>query len=259
MDIFYYFIYKAIELLNYNGVLSFITTNYWLINDDATKLRSTIKTKMTVLRLINFNDYKIFHSALGQNNLIIEAEKSHKRHITTTLNVKRKGIADALSFNRIIDGRDKSGVSFNKINSFKLFNGPKDMVSMSYGVNAHIDHIINNLSDNFDSLANYITSCMGITGDPNKIFILSKNEYKAIESYLNQYELNMIYPLINGSSMNKYFEHNFDNYIIYSTKNTDIHKAPYLFHYIQSKKRDMIQREKLKVGNLLRDPNHIIC
>lgn len=37
--ILYFFIEKGIELLDENGILSYITTNYWLRADGAKKLR----------------------------------------------------------------------------------------------------------------------------------------------------------------------------------------------------------------------------
>ena len=43
MDYLYFFIEKGIELLKKDGVLSYITTNYWLRADGANKLREAIK------------------------------------------------------------------------------------------------------------------------------------------------------------------------------------------------------------------------
>ena len=41
MDYFYFFIEKAIEILDENGILVYLTTNYWLKADSGKKLRNT--------------------------------------------------------------------------------------------------------------------------------------------------------------------------------------------------------------------------
>ena len=70
MDMFYFFIHLAIKLLKHDGYSTFITTNYYVTADGALKLRSSLKNETTILQLINFNELKVFDSALGQSNLI---------------------------------------------------------------------------------------------------------------------------------------------------------------------------------------------
>ena len=45
MDYFYFFVEKAVELLEERGILVYLTTNYWLKADSAKKLRNTLKEK----------------------------------------------------------------------------------------------------------------------------------------------------------------------------------------------------------------------
>ena len=55
MDYLYFFIEKGIELLKKDGVLSYITTNYWLRADGANKLRETIKDNTCFYYINNIN------------------------------------------------------------------------------------------------------------------------------------------------------------------------------------------------------------
>ena len=70
MDMLYFFIHLALKILKKDGFSSFITTNYFVTADGALKLRNNLKENSTILELINFNELKVFDSALGQSNLI---------------------------------------------------------------------------------------------------------------------------------------------------------------------------------------------
>ncbi|KXG74337.1 Eco57I restriction-modification methylase domain-containing protein [Thermotalea metallivorans] len=70
MDYFYFFIYRGIDLLKTGGILSFITTNYFVTADGAAKLRAYLKEHCTFKEIINFNDFEVFKSAKGQHNMI---------------------------------------------------------------------------------------------------------------------------------------------------------------------------------------------
>lgn len=76
MDMLYFFLHLALKILKKNGYSSFITTNYFVTADGALKLRNDLKIKSTLLELINFNELKVFDSAIGQSNLITIFNKS---------------------------------------------------------------------------------------------------------------------------------------------------------------------------------------
>lgn len=75
MDYFYYFIEKGIDLLEDGGILTYITTNYWLKADYATKLRDKVK-KETNFRYVNNYNTSVFKNAPGQHNFVFSLNKS---------------------------------------------------------------------------------------------------------------------------------------------------------------------------------------
>ncbi|HLS11118.1 MAG TPA: Eco57I restriction-modification methylase domain-containing protein [Flavobacteriaceae bacterium] len=77
MDLFYYFFHKGIDLLKPQAHLTFITTNYFITANGAIKLRKDLKKRTTLKKLINFNELRIFETALGQHNLITSFQKNH--------------------------------------------------------------------------------------------------------------------------------------------------------------------------------------
>src|SRR3990167_4347087 len=60
-DIVYYFIYSGIEFLKKTGCCVFITSNYYLGNEYAKKLRSYLKAH--AYKIVNFKDYMVFDAA----------------------------------------------------------------------------------------------------------------------------------------------------------------------------------------------------
>ncbi|MFO8018412.1 MAG: Eco57I restriction-modification methylase domain-containing protein [Promethearchaeia archaeon] len=78
MDIFYYFIHLAIEKLKPGGLLSFITTNYWITKSKKTGikyLKPHILDKCLLLQYIDLSNLQIFPDAQGQHNCIFVLQK----------------------------------------------------------------------------------------------------------------------------------------------------------------------------------------
>lgn len=77
MDYFYFFIEKAVELLDEGGALVYLTTNYWLKADSAKKLRNTLRECGEFSEII-FYDNSLFIKAKGQHNIIFSWEKGQR-------------------------------------------------------------------------------------------------------------------------------------------------------------------------------------
>ncbi|MFX1274016.1 MAG: Eco57I restriction-modification methylase domain-containing protein [Promethearchaeota archaeon] len=78
MDLFYFFIHQAITMLKPSGILSFITTNYWITKSKKTGiklLKPHILEECFLLQYIDLSDLKLFKNAKGQHNCIFILEK----------------------------------------------------------------------------------------------------------------------------------------------------------------------------------------
>jgi adenine-specific DNA-methyltransferase len=89
MDLFYFFIHLGIEKLVPGGILSYITTNYWVTKSQKTGiklLKPHILDECYLLQYINLSSLNIFEGARGQHNCIFvlqkktEQEKSRKEN-----------------------------------------------------------------------------------------------------------------------------------------------------------------------------------
>ncbi len=78
MDLFYYFIHLGIEKLNPRGILTFITTNYWITKSKKTGiklLKPHILEECFLLQYIDLSNLTLFKGAEGQHNCIFVIQK----------------------------------------------------------------------------------------------------------------------------------------------------------------------------------------
>lgn len=75
MDYFYFFIEKGIELLKEDGIMVYLTTNYWLRADSGRKLRECVRTEGSFKEIVNY-DNSLFSKATGQHNIIFVWKKN---------------------------------------------------------------------------------------------------------------------------------------------------------------------------------------
>ena len=80
MDLFYFFIHLGIDKLKPGGLLSFITTNYWLTKSKKTGIKY-LKPHITndgfMIQYIDLSKIKVFKDAKGQHNCIFVLQKKN--------------------------------------------------------------------------------------------------------------------------------------------------------------------------------------
>lgn len=108
MDFFYFFFHKGIDLLNNKGDLLFITTNYYSTATGAKKLRKDFQKRVYIRQLINFNEVKVFESALGQHNMITIITRNKDKDIMCKSTICSESItADSNKINNILHLKDE--------------------------------------------------------------------------------------------------------------------------------------------------------
>lgn len=151
MDLLYFFFHLGLDLANDNGIISFITTNYYITADGAKNLREDLKKRSNIKTIINFNEKKVFDSAKGQHNMITLLSKGkHKEDEMCNIitfrnpgNLFNDDLRNMLNDNYSDDDYVKKSIS-NKL--------------IYYGNNNYLD-IRNNYSS--DSIESKIISSLG--------------------------------------------------------------------------------------------------
>lgn len=234
MDLFYYFFHKAIDIGNNKCNISFITTNYFVTATGADKLRKSLKEDVKIRKLINFNEYKIFQSALGQHNMITELTKNKSIKETKTVVVYQKGyINDAYVSNILNDNYKDDYIRRYTIPCCDIFEGNENYIRFEKN---EITSILNKIAC-FKKLDEYCYIHQGLKSNSDKvtdkhilkypnlkniakgdgIFVLS-NEELVLKKFSKD-EMRFVKPMFKNSDIKKYITNiNNDENVLYITK-----------------------------------------
>ena len=113
MDLFYFFLHLALNLGKQNSNVAFITTDYYPTATGAKKLRQDFRERAIIKNLMNFNELKIFESALGQHNMITILSKGHDDSTNAgTCVTEQQGIAAPQALQSILGWQDKQTIYY---------------------------------------------------------------------------------------------------------------------------------------------------
>jgi adenine-specific DNA-methyltransferase len=261
-DLFYFFFMKSIDMLRDNGNLAFITTNYYLTADSAIKLRTEFKNKTAICNLVNFNEMKIFESALGQHNIITILRKTEDIVNTNIINIIE---SDNIDFNdKFING---SNVEVFTKESEKLFDGANNYIRLS-NQETILENVFNKMLQNykliedicfintgFNSGADKVTKSnlnQSYISKPNNIyigdgvFIINEKEYQYIRP-----ENELVYKCFKNSDIEKYRSINWQNlYVIWTNKDIDIDNYPNIKMHLNKYRKFLEIKREYNTGQL---------
>jgi len=162
MDLFYYFFHLGIDALKEKGLLVFITTNYYPTADGALKLRKDFYNRTNIVELINFNEYKIFESALGQHNMITLIQKTEpdEMHITNQTFVTKHGGPNESELSNILNRLSENGI-YTRSSRSDLFDGDNAYIRFTMGKNETAS-ILTKIANIGSPLKEYATTNEGL-------------------------------------------------------------------------------------------------
>ena len=240
MDYFYFFFHLAINYLHDNGICTLISTNYYPTALGARKLRKDFAERANILQLLNFNEYKIFESALGQHNLITMLEKcsTHNKDCKI-LNTSRKGFVYQGHVQSIIDGSDKS-VSISYVSQQNLFEGEENYIRLymeSEGEN-ELTSIFTKMTSEIQKLGDIANVNTGLFTACDKVFIGDiesiKTKFKA-----NRLEQSLLKPLFKNSDIFKYVTSDAVRKVViyhHEKANYNLAEIPNIYRYLLENK-----------------------
>lgn len=268
MDYLYFFFHLALNLLKYGGCCTFITTNYYITAFGARILRKDFKERAIFKKLVNFNELRIFESALGQHNLITSLIKGHNdNELCSLINVNSKGYIDD-NFDNIIYGNDIN-TTYNEIKQTSLFDGEENYIrTILDNENTNLNNILNKIRNNKFLLGEICKINQGIaTGgnfltEKNKnkyniqnaqigdgIFMITRNEYNNME--LLQKEKKIIKKLYKNSDIQRYYTNQTNNLYLINLRYTDkpiLNEYPNIKKHLQ--KYELLLKDRPQTGTL---------
>jgi adenine-specific DNA-methyltransferase len=225
VDLFYLFFHLALNLGKQDSSIAFITTNYYLTATGGKKLREDFKNRAIISRLINFNELKIFESALGQHNMITILQKRNDENaIAKTCITKRKGDSNSAILQAIVYGIDAQ-TDYFQVAQRDLYEGEECYIRLTKNSKVSdnsIQTVLQKLREQGTTLGFSCNVNQGLRTGADKvspkhiqeyslndtckagdgIFILNDKEIKSLK--LNRYEKNRIKPLFKNSDIRKY-------------------------------------------------------
>jgi len=158
MDLFYLFFHKAIDIARNQGEISFITTNYYPTDYGGKKLRLDFNERVSIRKLINFNELKIFESALGQHNLITMLVKENNLLLKAENSiVKKTGVANTETLRKIFN-KEEENTDYYYVKQAHLYEGEEKYIRL-LGVYEGID------DNSLQSILSKMKLCQNKFGD----------------------------------------------------------------------------------------------
>ncbi|MEA1975604.1 MAG: TaqI-like C-terminal specificity domain-containing protein, partial [Bacillota bacterium] len=260
MDLFYFFIYRGVNVLNNKGLLIYLTTNYFITADGAKKLRKFFYLNGNFKKIINFNSNKIFKDAKGQHNLIFIYSKemncdieiinfSQKISIETTNQLLNAQLNDKYRYfisKKELFGNDYLIKLFIGKEHYSIINKIENQsefkISDYFNVNQGFISGADSVSDNSlnKKLSNENIKKYNIKTN-DSIFVLKKDE---IDKFSQKKYLKMLFK----SSDIKKFSSNKDSnkYVLYIDNNIKIDNL--LENHLKPYKEILDSRREVKSG-----------
>lgn len=256
MDLFYFFFHLSLNFSKEGGIICFITTNYFLTADGALKLRNDFKDRSTPILFFNFNEFKIFDSALGQHNIITILRKGNFHFPAKIANVRASGFYNYSKLKRILQTTDsdtdylskdevfESEQAYIRINSTsgdqksliidKIKNG-SELLPYYAEINSGCDITLSKISPSHIKDFSDLSLSKG-----EGVFVISKMEQNLIS--LNESEKRLLKPFIKNSNINKYSHSISDDKLLYIDWNEIETSIPNIISHLEKYKAIMLDQ-----------------
>jgi hypothetical protein len=242
MDLFYFFIHAGLDLLKDRGILSFITTNYYLTATNADKLRDDYKKRATLLKFINFHELKIFESALGQHNLITLLKKGNEDIDCNTVVTRRKGYLKNTHqvLAQILNGTDEDTEYYTKSQQ-TMFNS-RGFIDLR---NNPLSNLMEDLSLRHPKLKNSFDVSKGLETGDNKVFVIDDLPNLNTQKYPE--EASYIKPFYKNSDIEQYYTRkDATKHVLYINKEFVPADNPNIMSYLKKHEGELTNRAQIK-------------
>lgn len=272
MDLFYFFFHKALDLGNDEAEIAFITTNYFPTAFGGKLLRKDFKSRTQIRRLINFNELKIFESALGQHNMITMLTKCKTSIAAHNSLCKVSGVADSNLLKSVLYSMENSDFfDVRVIEQDNLYDGEEDYIRlMGCASSSDCDNlsVLSKIAASDKLLVDIAIIKQGIVSGADKytdaheakfglgfpkgkgIFVLPKIELEDIPLSLQERE-RYVKQVYKNSQISRYHIEYSDNlYVFYITKEVKETDAPNIIAHLRHFKPILESKREAVEGKL---------
>lgn len=229
-DTFNYFISKSFTLLKPDGVLAFIVPNNLLFQNENTKTRQLLINHNYLKRVINLGD-NTFENADVPTCIFVGLKKKEAEYYIEYSDNRKERIEE---------------IDFFSPQKSLLNSEIKDVPDMVIGVSSSGVKLMKDIeakSYTINEIALEVASGISTGGD--KIFRIPKQFAEE-----NQFEQEILKPVLVGGEIDKYKTQNTEHCLIYSYKKSNTDKLKNVFEYLKPFEEKLSQKRETKNGTL---------
>jgi len=249
MDYWYYFLHKAIDLTRPDGIISYITSRYWLNSSGSRKLIQRIQSELSFINVVDIGKLKVFDEVSGHHMVAVyQKNKLRDKFVCKKL---ENDISD------IDKSKDTENVKIQFLSSDTIFHDGEIMLE-NEGIK---------LTDTI-KLGVITDISQGVVQNPDKVskkaavrfklipglgvFVINKKELASL-SPLSVEEKRVIRNFFDERDIGKYtFDKSNKKYLIYITKMScpDIQRFPHIKEHLIKYKKIMDERRETRKGTI---------
>jgi hypothetical protein len=179
MDMFYFFMHLGIDVLDKDGVLVFITTNYYPTANGAFKLRSDIADRTRLIKLVNFNELTVFDSARGQHDMITILRKTSDNddYCCEQIVATDSGDMDQAQLEKLLRSESERAVN-GTVHVDELFDGEKKYIRFVTG--SDVGRALDKVRAAGRPLSAIVDVNQGVAPNPKVFTAAAKKRYHTI-------------------------------------------------------------------------------
>lgn len=237
-DISYCFFKKALDILEMEGKVSFITSRYFLESPSGEELRKVLREMCYIRGIVDFYGIRPFKNA-GVDPLIIFLQ--NKRLADYDIKVIKP--IESVGKNK---KRFYQSLFYGEDNFYKKFYLNKNLLNNKGWIlrDDKERRIISKIEEkSFTNLNNICNSYQGIITGCDKAFVVTKEEIER-----ENIEINLVKPWIKSSHIKKFQVEQSEKYLIYSDFIHKEQEYPNAIKHISEFKHKLMNRRECKKG-----------
>lgn len=274
MDLLAMFIHRGLDLLNADGRLAFITSNYWLKAEGASRLRKRLIHDERLLMYVDLGDYPVFEGLTGRHCVIVAGKGKHHPTSCKVMRLKSDVKEESADIEEIFSNLDAyftEEVFFDQrelmdeTGNFNLCDRAAEVVSKK-------------MEERGFPLSHVAVTSQGVVENPPMLTekmiaslrekspsLVEEEDYEAGEAVfllppdhhliptLSNEEMAFLKPYYRAGSIERYYiPDSPDGYLIYLTPSNcpDIYRYPWLREHLERYRVFTEERREVKEGRI---------
>lgn len=237
-DIYFLFYERALRLLSPNGLLCFITSDKWMRNDAAQKLRTYLVKHSQPLMLLDFPGLNLFKRATVVNNILLASNNENQGVKTLCATTEGKDIDDVKNMDLFVQ-ENQLQCEFTEGQQWLILPDEKRDIMQKMLEKGK------SLGEWEDAKVRY-----GVKTGRNDAFIITTSQrHQILASCASDEERArteaVLHPFIEGSDIHRYHHEWADKWVIgfYPSLKLDIEDYPALKHHLLYYAKDWLAEQ----------------